>query len=330
MAISTRFTQLLGITHPIAQAPMGGAAGGALAAAVSSAGGLGLVGGGRGERAWLTRELGLAAERATGPWGVGFLCWGADVADVSYALSFEPAAVMLSFGDPAPFIPTIRRTDATLIIQTVDLDEVHRALDVGADLIVAQGTESGGHGARRGRSMLSFVPLVVDLAGDVPVLAAGGISDGRGIAAALTLGASGVLLGSRFQATPEALVDPRVASAILSATGAGTERSSVLDIVRDSGWPRHYTGRALSDWFTEQWRDREEELANDQAAKQAYLQAVDRGELPPAPVWVNESVDLIRDQQPAADVVRALAADAAHALRTGYAMLDEPTTVDPS
>src|SRR6202790_2558882 len=100
-----------------------------------------------------------------------------------------------------------------------DLEEARQAVDVGADVIVAQGTEGGGHGARRGRSTLSFVPIVVDLAAPTPVLAAGGIADGRGVAAALALGAAGALIGTRFEATPEALVDPEGTKAIIGGRG---------------------------------------------------------------------------------------------------------------
>jgi nitronate monooxygenase len=180
----TAFTELLSVRQPIALAPMGGAAGGALAAAVSDGGGLGL-----GDQAWLDRELPIVVERASAPWGVGFQCWAVDVGTVERALAFRPAAALLAFGDPAPFVPAVRDAGATLIIQVTDLDEARQAIEVGADVIVAQGTESGGHGAARGVSTLPFVPVVVDLAGSIPVLAAGGIADGRGIAAALALGA---------------------------------------------------------------------------------------------------------------------------------------------
>jgi nitronate monooxygenase len=137
-------------------------------------------------------------------------------------------------------VEPIRAGGAALIVQVTDIEEAHRAVEVGADVIVAQGTESGGHGGQRGMSTLPFVPMVVDLAGATPVLAAGGIADGRGVAAALTLGAAGALIGTRFQATLEALVDPAITKAIIESHGEDTELSTVLDIARGSTWPAKY------------------------------------------------------------------------------------------
>jgi nitronate monooxygenase len=308
MSLTTAFTELLSVRHPIVLAPMGGIAGGALAAAVSNAGGLGLVGGGRGEPDWLDRELALAASESTGPWGVGFLTWAIDTEAVDRALGHGPAAVMLSFGDPAPYADRVRRTGALLIVQVTDLEEARRAIDAGADVIVAQGAEAGGHGGRR--ATLPFVPLVVDLAGPVPVLGAGGIADGRGLAAALALGAAGALVGTRFQASLEALVAPGVSKALVEARGEDTERNRTLDIARGAGWPDRYTARTLRNGYLEQWRGREDELRADPAAKEAYREAAARGDLDVVPVWASEAVDLITDLRPAADLVTALAAEA--------------------
>jgi nitronate monooxygenase len=201
-----------------------------------------------------------------------------------------------------------------LILQVTDLEEARQAIDLGADVIVAQGTESGGHGARRGRSTLPFVPVVADLAAPVPVLAAGGIADGRGLAAALALGAAGALLGTRFQATAEALVDPSVSKAILAGAAEETERSTVLDIARGSRWPSRYPARTLGHPYLDQWRGREDELAADAGALAAYQRGVRQGDLPPEPVWAGEAVDLISDVPSAAGLVGVLAAQAQDAL----------------
>ncbi|MFE2417091.1 NAD(P)H-dependent flavin oxidoreductase [Streptomyces hokutonensis] len=314
MALTTAFTKLFGVQHPIALAPMGGSAGGALTAAVSRGGGLGLLGSGNGERDWLARELAIVTENTTNPWGIGFLTWQIDVAAVEHALEHQPRAVMLSFGDPSPFAERIRRTGTPLVIQVTDLEEARRAVDLGADVIVAQGSESGGHGARHGRSTLPFVPVVVDLAAPTPVLAAGGIADGRGLAAALALGAAGALIGTRFQATAEALVAPSTSTAIVQGHGADTERNRILDIARGSDWPSKYTARTLGHPFLDQWRDRETELATDPHARHAYQAALAQGDIPPLPVWAGEAVDLINDLPSATDLVNSLVTQAEEAL----------------
>ncbi len=314
MGLSTAFTKLLSVRHPIALAPMGGSAGGALAAAVSNGGGLGLLGGGSGDPAWLQRELAIVAEQTDRPWGIGFLTWALEPAALNQALEHRPRVVMLSFGDPTQFVEPVRRAGAALILQVTTLDEARQAVDLGADIIVAQGTESGGHGARHGRSTLPFVPVVVDLADPIPVLAAGGIADGRGVAAALALGAAGALIGTRFQATLEALVDPAASKAIVAANAEDTERNSTLDIARGSAWPEAYVARTLGNPFLEQWRGRDAELAADSAAQRAYRDAVARGDIPPLPVWAGEGVDLITELAAAADLVEALAAQAEQAL----------------
>lgn len=318
MALHTEFTDLFGITHPIALAPMGGSAGGALAAAVSAGGGLGLVGGGSQNREWMDRELAIVSGQASEPWGVGFQSWAASPEAVARALEFGPDAVMLSFGDPAHLAAPVLRSDALLIIQVTNLAEAQRAFELGADVIVAQGTEAGGHGRGDGpgggRSTLALVPAVIDLVRPVPVLAAGGIADGRGLAAALSLGAAGALIGTRFQASAEAIEDPAVVKAIIDGTGEETERGRVLDVARGSAWPRHYPGRALRNDVTEKWRGKEDELARDSGALAQFREAVDRGDLSAVPVWASEAIDLITDVAPAAVLVERIAAEAEAAL----------------
>jgi len=286
MTLRTTFTDLMRVEHPVALAPMGGSAGGALAAAVSNGGGLGLIGGGRESIDWLEREVSILGGETDKPWGVGFLTWAASVATVERSLELGPIAVMLSFGDPALFAELVRMSGAKLIIQVVDLDEARRAVDVGADVIVAQGTESGGHGGSRPRATLPFVPAVVDLVSPIPVLAAGGIADGRGLAAALSLGAAG-----------------------------DTERSRVLDIARGAPWPARYPGTSLRNEFLDHWRDRENELEADPEAKKTFREAVASGDMHAVPVWAGEAIDLITESRSAADIVQTMATSAETALR---------------
>jgi nitronate monooxygenase len=321
MGLSSSFTKLFGVEYPIASAPMGGSAGGALAAAVSNGGGLGLVGGGREPQDWLDAELTLLRHRTDKPWGVGFQAWSLRMETLQAALAHRPPAVMLSFGDPRPFAEAVHAGGAALMVQVTDLDEAEVALDAGADVVVSQGAEAGGHGGRRGA--LSFVPAVVDRAGPIPVLAAGGMGDGRGLAAALTLGGAGVLLGTRFQATLEALVPSSTTKAILDARGDDTERSGVLDIASGSPWPRRYSARTIRNPFVDRWQGHEARLAaNPAETQQLYEQAIAQGELPPVPVWAGEGVDLINDLPSAADLVGTLARQAEQALERAGRSLD--------
>jgi nitronate monooxygenase len=312
MAIRTACTELFGISSPIALAPMGGSAGGALAAAVSNGGGLGMVGGGREDRAWLERELAIAAKTTARPWGVGFQSWSTPVEVVERALEFEPHAVMLSIGDPRSLASRVVDAGVPLILQVTDRDEAEVAIDLSADVIVAQGVEAGGHSGRR--ATLPFVPTVVDLAAPTPVLAAGGIADGRGIAAALVLGSAGALVGTRFLATVEALVAAEVVKAIIEGRGEDTERSRVLDIARGAPWPEQYPARTLRNAFLDRWRGRESELEADEDAKVSFRAAAARGDMGVVPVWASEAVDLITDVPYAAALVELLSGEAERVL----------------
>lgn len=159
-----------------------------------------------------------------------------------------------------------------------------------------------------------LVPVVVDLPPPVPVLAAGGIANGRGLAAALALGAAEALIGTRFQATAEARVAPAITKAIIEGRGQDTERSSVLDIARGSQWPSKYPARTLGHPYLDRWRGREGELVGDSQAKQDYQNQVGRHAIAPLPVWAGEAIDLITDLPSAADLVTSLATQAEDAL----------------
>ncbi len=317
--ITTPLTEMFGIRHPIVLGPMGGVAGGRLAAAVSNAGGLGLVGGGYGDAAWLRTELAAvsaATQETKLPWGAGLITWSASAAIVDLVLSYRPHALMLSFGDPRPYLEAIRAAGCKLILQVQDLEQARLAQAVGADLIVAQGTEAGGHGGQR--STLALVPAVVDAVAPTPVLAAGGIADGRGLAAALMLGAQGALIGTRFYATPEALGHDNAKRRIVEAGGHETLRTRVFDIVRGYEWPAGFTGRALRNRFMQRWQRDEAGLAADVGTQRAaFHAAAAAGDFETAMVWAGEAVDLIDAVESAATLVERISAQAEVQLQAG-------------
>lgn len=315
MTISTKLTQRLGTEHPIMLAPMGFVSGGALASAVSAAGGFGIIGGGYADPGWLEREFAAAGNR---PVGCGFITWALAErpATLDLALSHHPTAIMLSFGDAAPFLPKIKRAGALAICQVQNLAQGRAVLTEGADIIVAQGTEAGGHGG--GRSTLPLVPAVADMVAssgrDVPVVAAGGITDGRGLAAALMLGADGVLMGTRFYVAHESLASPGTKARVVAATGDDTLRTTVFDIARGYNWPKEYTGRAVRNSFTEAWHGHENALAQDDAERARYADAAARGNPDIAVVFAGEGTDLIHAIEPAAAILEHLIEEAEAAL----------------
>lgn len=318
--LETSLTKLLDIEHPILLAPMGSNSGGAMASAVTEAGGLGIIGGGYGDRTSLEAEIEKAGNSRV---GIGFITWA--IADnpgiVGTALERSPAALFLSFGDHTPYVAEIKRADVPLICQVQTLEQARVALASGANVIVAQGQEAGGHGMIA-RGTLSLVPAIVDLAGSVPVVAAGGIADGRGLAAALMLGASGVLMGTRFCAAEESLWKPEMKADIVAAQGDDTVRTSIFDLFRDPAWPAPFDGRAIRNVSTEKWVDNVAGLqANLETERRAYDAAVERGDPGSKVVWAGEGVDLIGEVLPAGLIVEKTVAEA-------VAMLTEKKTYE--
>lgn len=318
MSITTQLTKRLGISHPILLAPMDVVADARLTAAVSVAGGLGILGGGYGDEQWLTRELDLLAS-VQARFGVGFITWSLAKQPklLDLVLDRKPAAVMLSFGDPRPFVERIKRVDALVICQVQSIALAKEAAASGADILVAQGTEAGGHGAARG--LVTLVPEVIDAIGtQIPVVASGGIADGRGLAAALMLGASGVLMGTRFYATSEAAGAETAKDRIRAATGDDTLRSIVFDISRRNVWPAPFTGRCLRNEHLERWYGREVELMrhlDEESTK--YVAARRDGNFDIAAVIAGESAGLIREIASAREVIDRIVRDASTLLARG-------------
>ncbi len=325
-----------GLSIPIIGAPMAGAAGGALASAVSEAGGLGMIGGAYCDGDWIEAELRRAKELQTSPGdpkntarangggaglnvGIGFITWRlAEAPEVlGRALAHRPAAVFLSFGDIAPFEAEIHGAGIPIIAQVQTMAHGQAAVDAGADIIVAQGAEAGGHG--QSRATMTLVPEMADwLAKNtphVPLLAAGGIADGRGMAAALMLGAQGVVIGSRLWASPESLAHPNHQAAALKASGDDTLRSTVMDIARRLNWPAGYTARVLHNQFTKRWHGSEVGL-RDQIDTEAprWAQAMAEGDAERSNTFVGEVAGLLYDVRAAAELIDEIHQDAARLL----------------
>ncbi len=317
MAIATALTRLLGIPAPIIGAPMGAVSGGRLAAAVTQAGGLGLLGPGYLGADWIEREFAAAGNAAV---GIGFITWhlARHPEQLEVALAHKPPVVMLSFGDPGAIIPRVKECGAKCLAQVQTVADAILAAKAGADVVVAQGSEAGGHGAQRGS--FALLPAVVDAVAPLPVVAAGGIADGRGLAAALMLGACGALIGTRFFASEEALGSSAMKQRLVEGKGDETLRTTVFDIVRKIEWPKPYDGRALANDFTREWHGNEADLADRLERENArYVGAVEKGDTSTTVVWASESIDLIERIEPAQEILRRIVAEAEGHLRHGPA-----------
>ncbi len=311
MSIATPLTALLGIKHPVLLAPMDTLAGSRLVRAVSEAGGFGILGGGYGDGRWLEAETAKLRDFDR-PFGIGFITWSLaklpELLDI--ALAAKPRAIMLSFGDPKPFAAKVRQAGSLLMCQVQSEDMAKQALDSGADILVAQGAEAGGHGASR--TTLDIVPAVIDLAaGRVPLVAAGGIADGRGLAAMMMLGASGVLMGTRFYASIEADGADEAKRRICAANAGETIRGVVPDWSRNIFWPAPFTGRTLINDHVRRWTGHEVALMQKVGAVSAeYFAARAAGNFDIAAVFAGESVGLIHDIPPAAEIVERIVTEA--------------------
>lgn len=315
--LRTRLTERLKLAHPVISAPMAFVAGGKLAAAVSRAGGLGLIGGGYGDERWLREEFAAAGNQ---PVGCGFITWSLKkqrhLLDV--ALDYSPSAMFLSFGDPEPFADSIKQSGVTFICQIQTVADAKRAIDVGANVLGAQGAEAGGHSVER--ATFTLVPEIADLilsrAPETLLCAAGGVADGRGLAAALALGADGVVVGSRFWASTEALVHPNLHAVAVAAIGDDTLRSRVIDIVRGFDWPARYNLRTLKGPTTDRWHGKEAELRSIAEVEIArYAEAAAKGDTQIVNVPVGECVGLIDAIAPASNILLTMVSEAENILK---------------
>jgi nitronate monooxygenase len=292
-------------------------AGGELAAAVSAAGGLGLIGGGYGDATWLKEQFAAAGNQ---PVGAGFITWALarqpELLDL--CLERSPKAMIFAFGDATAFVARCKEAGVTTIWQVQRLDQARQAIAAGTDILVAQGQEAGGHGLERG--LTALLPAVRHLAGeDQIVVAAGGIGDGRGLAARPMLGADGVMMGTRFWAAAEASGPGSAKARLVAASGDDTVRTQVFDLTRALDWPGGFTGRVLHNDFSRRWHGDVDGLKARIEEERARYHATAADDFTTRVVHAGEVVDLIASVKPAAEIVTETVAQAVRLLRSAPA-----------
>lgn len=308
----TRATDLLGVEHPIVLGGMGSGTSPELVAAVSGAGGLGILGASSQSPAELQRQVDHIRRLGDRPFGLNLLLFRADEDRFAGLLAARPRVLSFAWAWPEQDLATYfsRSHDAGALVMHMasSVPEAERAAGAGADIIVAQGTEGGGHVGLMGT--MTLVPMVADAVAPIPILAAGGVADGRGLAAALALGADGVLLGTRFLATPEAPLPAAFKQAIVDSDGHNTLVTEIPDVAVGQVWPGAYV-RVIRNRFVQEWAGREGELRQRRAEVSARLrQARDAGDPDQAPLMAGQTAGLIDALEPAADLVRRINADA--------------------
>jgi len=310
--IRTSLCDTLGIDRPIILGGMGSGTTPALVAAVSEAGGLGTLGLNARPADAVAPLVAKVREATAKPFGVNFLMFNLDEAAFAAALEARPQVLSLAWARPDQELarPIARAHDAggVVMYNVGNVKEARRAAEAGADIIVAQGTEGGGHVGWMGT--LPLVPMVVDAVAPKPVVAAGGIADGRGLAAVLALGAQGVLLGTRFLATDESPLHPNFKAAIVESDGHDTELAAFPDTARGQLWPGAMA-RVRRNAFYHRWAGREWAAREAQAEITAGLNAArESGNADEALLLIGQDAGLIHEVLPAGDVVRQIAADA--------------------
>jgi nitronate monooxygenase len=320
--LHTYLTTSWGLRYPIIGAPMAYVGRGRLASAVTKAGGLGMIGIGSTESVeFLAQEAAVARGTDGGRFGIGMHTWAVEKRPdlLEAAIEAAPFLISISFGSTAPFAERLHRLGILLATQVNTRAEAIQAERDGVDLIVAQGTEAGGHVT----GLVSTLPLlqaVLD-AVQVPVLAAGGIATPRGVAAALAAGAHGVWVGTALLASPECENTEQARTRIVQARETDTVLTRAFDVVQGLAWPPQYPGRALRNRFTDEWHTRVDALAQASDARQQLAEAIASKNYDLAYIYAGQAVGLITRQQPAGHVIQHLGEGAERLLRERSAAL---------
>jgi nitronate monooxygenase len=301
--LSTSWSRSFGLRVPIVNAPMGGVAGGRLATAVTAAGGLGMVGMG----SVATRELlQTQLQHVQGTFGIGLVDWVMrnEAGLLEDALAARPALLSVSFGTDWSWVVKAHDAGISTVTQVYDSLGACEAVDAGIDILVARGSEGGGHGDAK-LATLPLLDTVLD-AVSVPVLAGGGIASPRSLAAVLAAGASGAWVGTRLAACPEALTGDGSRRALIAARATDTAITRVFDVAKGLPWPARFPSRVLANDFVARWTGNEEALAADQPAREKLTASIAADDRRIAPVTAGQAVGMISDDASVGAVIEQM------------------------
>jgi nitronate monooxygenase len=313
-SLSTPWSRAMGLRVPIVNAPMGGVAGGRLAAAVTAAGGLGMVGMGSAASA---SSLHAELTHVSGRFGIGLVDWVIRKQPGLFdaALATRPALISVSFGTDLSWVSRVHDAGIAAATQVYNSVEALRAEEAGIDLLIARGNEGGGHG----EATIGTLPLlaaVLDVV-SVPVLAAGGIASPRSLAAVLAAGAGGAWLGTCLSISTEALTSDAGRQALVAARETDTISTRVFDIVRRRPWAERFPSRVLRNDFVARWSGHEDALADDPDAEAGLNAAIAADDPRTAPVLAGQGVGMVTGVAPAGEVIDRLCTGA-HELLAGW------------
>jgi NAD(P)H-dependent flavin oxidoreductase YrpB (nitropropane dioxygenase family) len=315
--IHTRICDLLGIPHPVVLGGMGTATNATLVAAVSNAGGLGTLGTSSFNATQLDAEIGAIRERTDKPFGVNHLLF--QIREDMFAVTLQARPAIAAFAwarkdqELRDYFDRAHDAGCKVMYMAGEVPEAIRAAKAGADVLVAQGTEAGGHVVWM--ASLPLVPMMVKAVAPLPVLSAGGIADGRGLAAALALGAEGVLLGTRLMATPEAPIHPNFKEAIVKSDGHDTVLTEIPDLASQRVWPGAMS-RAQRNQFIERWSGREWALrqsASEVGRQVAAARAA--GDVANASLSFGQDAGLINSIESVREVLQSIVTEAEEIMR---------------
>jgi NAD(P)H-dependent flavin oxidoreductase YrpB (nitropropane dioxygenase family) len=310
--IHTRICDLLGVQHPIILGGMGTATTAPLVSAVSNAGGFGTLGTSAFNAATLESEIAAIHERTEKPFGVNHLLF--QIQEDMYAVTLRARPTVTAFAwarkdqNLREYFKRAHDAGCKIMYSAGEVPEALRAVEAGADVVVAQGTEGGGHVGWM--ASLPLVPMMIKAVAPLPVLSAGGIADGRGLAAALALGAEGVLLGTRFMATPEAPIHANYKQAIVQSDGHDTVLTEIPDLASQRVWPGAMS-RAQRNKFIERWAGREWALRQNAAEVGKQVAAARAaGDLDNASLSFGQDAGLIDSIKSVKEVVQDIVTEA--------------------